>query len=153
MLGSHWATQPLHLCIVWGDLSSDQNSVRLLWEPSFSYCQCQASSSALCLQKIPEVIPIVSGVFASLSWYLTEGVQCLHIFQDSYISPVFLCTANWMKMPMSTANNINGIEVGDRASVKLINFNVNLGKKLIWQLYFFTFCSPYNHTEKTDLLK
>jgi hypothetical protein len=44
-------------------------------------------------------------------------------------------------------------KVGDRASVKLINFNVNLGKKLIWQLYFFTFCSPYNHTEKTDLLK
>jgi hypothetical protein len=55
--------------------------VRLLWAPSFSYCQCQASSLALCLQKIPEVIPIVSGVFASISWYLTEGVQCLHIFQ------------------------------------------------------------------------
>ena len=35
-----------------------------------------------------------------------------------------------MKMPTSTSNNVNGIEVGDRASVKLINFNINLGKKI-----------------------
>jgi hypothetical protein len=55
---------------------------------------------------------------------------------------------------MSTTNNINEIAVGDRVSVKFINFNVNLGKKnYSGSCISLLFVVPNNHTEKSGLLK